>query len=59
MNAKQLTEFKSCMRTAAEELRKAWALCKDNGLSEVSLQIADTVLDLERAAFIAQTDDQE
>ena len=59
MNAKQLTEFKSCMRTAAEELRKAWALCKDNELSKVSPQIADTILDLERAAFIAQTDDQE
>ena len=59
MNAKQLTEFKSCMRTAAEELRKAWALCKDNELSKVSPQIADTILDLERAASIAQTDDQE
>ena len=59
MNAKQLAEFKRCMRTAAEELRKAWALCRDNGLSEVSTQIADTVLDLERAASIAQTDTQE
>ena len=59
MNAKQLTEFKNYMRTAVEELRKAWALCKDNGLSEVSPQIADTILDLERAAFVAQTDDEE
>lgn len=59
MNAKQLTELKSHMRAAAEALRKAWALCKDGGHDKVSAQIADTILDLERAASIVQTDSEE
>ena len=59
MNAKQSTEFKRCMRAAAEELRKAWALCKDSGHDNVSAQIADTVLDLERSMSIVQTDSEE
>ena len=59
MNAKQLTEFKRYMRAAAEELRKAWALCKDSGHDEVSAQVADTILDLERAVSIVQTDSEE
>lgn len=59
MNAKQSTEFKRYMRAAAEELRKAWALCKDSGHDQVSAQIADTVLDLERSMSIVQTDSEE
>lgn len=47
------------MRAAAEELRKAWALCKDSGHDNVSAQIADTVLDLERSMSIVQTDSEE
>lgn len=59
MNAKQLTEFRSCMRAAAEALRKAWALCKDGGHDNVSAQIADTILDPERATSIVRTDSEE
>lgn len=51
-----LIELESHFKDAASALRCAWRLCKNNGMESTAKEIADTVLDVEEAHHIVQSE---
>ncbi len=49
-NFTALSEFSQLLQIAANALREAWKVARDNNMEKTAKEIADTVLDVESAA---------